>query len=287
MNCPSIALSTGALPVVEIDGRRVVTFAMIDQVHQRKEGTAQDTFLRIRDRLVPGKDFQLLDYSKRDVLTGFTRHMPKRGLTVLFETGYLKLTKPMSDDLSWEVMGELVERYFATAPASRDEVDALRHEVGRLHSEIGFLRGRLADLEPSHAARVPRLELEWNGQRMRLVRVFGMPMLLADDAADACCPKAPGTYGTARNRLQKIGLTGRDDLTHITLRSVMDAHGLPGRLVASGLGLGAGQRFITLVTTMGMGALDVHAPGIAAWFGATLGQVRQLPALVEAPTQLS
>ncbi|CAK8740305.1 hypothetical protein SODG_003748 [Sodalis praecaptivus] len=52
-----VAIQNTAMPVVEYQGKRVVTFAMIDKAHGRPKGTAKRTFSLHRDRFVEGVDF--------------------------------------------------------------------------------------------------------------------------------------------------------------------------------------------------------------------------------------
>ena len=107
-----IAIANTELPIIEYQGQRVVTLAMIDQVHQRPEGTARRTFSDNRNRLIEGEDFYLIDYSQKDVLRTFGIEVPPRGLTVFAESGYLMLVKTFSDDLAWQVQRQLVKGYF-------------------------------------------------------------------------------------------------------------------------------------------------------------------------------
>lgn len=99
----------------EYRGQRVVTLAMIDEVHQRPEGTASAAYLRNKERFVEGIDTYLIEYSENNVLRPFNVDVPFRGLRVFTETGYLMLTKPFNDDLAWKVQRELVNNYFRTS----------------------------------------------------------------------------------------------------------------------------------------------------------------------------
>jgi hypothetical protein len=116
------------MPLVEYQGQRVVTFAMVDEAHQRPDGTARVTFSRNRTRFIEGEDFFILPASKvnwagtvhlaRGIKhTGKKITNPIRGkVTLLTEFGYLLLTKPFNDDLAWQVQRQLVKAYFRHAP---------------------------------------------------------------------------------------------------------------------------------------------------------------------------
>lgn len=105
---------------------------MVDQIHERPEGTAGAAFRRNRERFVEGEDFTSIDQPDVIRRLGFSR--PQGGtpasVILLSRRGYLKLVKPMDDDCAWAVQGEMVDRYFMVeqiAEAIND--DDLRIEV--------------------------------------------------------------------------------------------------------------------------------------------------------------
>ncbi|MHA1092238.1 ORF6N domain-containing protein [Enterobacter ludwigii] len=124
----SITVQNNHMPLVEFQGQRVVTFAMVDNAHQRPADTAKKTFKRNRVRFIEGEDFFIVTASYVD--WGATGHLargikrpgkkmsnPIRGkVTLLTESGYLLLTKPFNDDLAWQVQRELVKAYFRHFP---------------------------------------------------------------------------------------------------------------------------------------------------------------------------
>lgn len=116
----AISLHNSRVPLVEYQGQRVVTFAMVDEAHQRPKGTARAAFNRNRHRFIEGEDSYLVDYSEKNVLRTFGIDVPFRGLRVLTESGYLLLTKPFDDELSWQVQRQLVKAYFRRFPQFPD-----------------------------------------------------------------------------------------------------------------------------------------------------------------------
>lgn len=131
-----ITIHNTQLPIVEYRGQRVVTLAMIDQVHERPEGTAGRTFTAHKDRLIEGADYFFADTSQKDVLRCFGIEVPNRGLILMAEQGYLMLVKPFTDDLSWSVQRQLVNNYFRPAPAlPTDYITALEHLLASKRSE--------------------------------------------------------------------------------------------------------------------------------------------------------
>lgn len=114
INTPVVSISGTHLTKVEYHGQPVVTFAMIDRVHGRPEGTAGRTFRENQERFVLDEDFLELssDEIRRNLPEGiFSKYAPKGML--ITRRGYLKITKSLNDDKAWEVFDEMVERYFA------------------------------------------------------------------------------------------------------------------------------------------------------------------------------
>ena len=88
-------------------GHSVVTFAMVNAIHQRPEGTAKRTFAENRSRFIEGEDFVLAPASHRDEFRTFGIEVPNRGLTLITRRGYLKLVKPCP--IENENRGEMIE----------------------------------------------------------------------------------------------------------------------------------------------------------------------------------
>lgn len=103
----------------------VLTFAQIDSLHVRPEGTSSAAFRRNRNRFIQGEDFYVIESESLDV---WRREFPEAvganapSLTLITESGYLMLTKPFGDDLSWQIQRQLVKLYFRVkemAPAPK------------------------------------------------------------------------------------------------------------------------------------------------------------------------
>lgn len=101
---------------IEYRGQQVVTFAMIDKVHGRVDGTARRTLNENKTRFVEGEDFITLDQPNEIRTLGFVRPQGGTPASVVLITrrGYLKITKSLNDDKAWDVFDEMVERYFAS-----------------------------------------------------------------------------------------------------------------------------------------------------------------------------
>ncbi len=114
----TVTINNKQLPAVEYRGLRVVTFSMIDEVHSRPQDTARAAFNRNREHFIAGVDYEELgsDVIRTDLPEGVFSKFAPSGI-VLFESGYLMLTKPFNDPLSWQVQRELVNGYFRSRQA--------------------------------------------------------------------------------------------------------------------------------------------------------------------------
>lgn len=110
------ALSIGGVAVerLEYRGEPVVTFAMIDELHERAEGTSKRNFSQNRSRFTTDVDYFTVTGSEirtQSMRTVFPPRTPKGIL--LTRRGYLKITKSLTDDRSWDVQAQLIDAYFA------------------------------------------------------------------------------------------------------------------------------------------------------------------------------
>lgn len=113
MRLPVVQIADTQVQQIAYKGEPVVTFAMVDEIHQRADGTASRNFRDNRDRFVEGVDFIELtsDEIRRMSAEGIFPPRTARG-TLITGRGYLKLVKPMQDDRAWEVQGEMIDCYF-------------------------------------------------------------------------------------------------------------------------------------------------------------------------------
>ncbi len=113
---PAVIINNVPLPPIEVNGERVITLGMIDEVHERTSGTARKRFNDHRRRMKEGLHYFV---RKTDEAAALGIKAPN-GLILLAERGYLMLVKSLNDDLAWEVQDKLVESYFVK-PANRNQ----------------------------------------------------------------------------------------------------------------------------------------------------------------------
>ncbi|MCD4828816.1 MAG: ORF6N domain-containing protein [Candidatus Cloacimonetes bacterium] len=115
--CEQITIARHPLPIREHRGQRVVTFRDIAAVHDVKYDRVRRNFKTNRDHFNEGTDYFVITGQKscnkfsRESVSVTTR------VNLFTETGYLLLTKSLTDDTAWAVMRELVTRYFRVQQA--------------------------------------------------------------------------------------------------------------------------------------------------------------------------
>lgn len=108
-----VKIGNTELPIIEIRGQRAVTLAMVDQAHERPEGTARKRFNDNKRHMVEGEDFEKMSASEfRTRFQGVISDRATEDVTILFREGYLMLVKSLTDDLAWTVQRQLVKGYF-------------------------------------------------------------------------------------------------------------------------------------------------------------------------------
>jgi hypothetical protein len=150
-----ITIHNTQLPIVEYRGQRVVTLAMIDQVHERPDGTAKRNFGEHKARLIDGEDYHSVSASQRDEFRSFEIDIPNRGLTVLTEQGYLMIVKSLTDDLAWTVQRQLVTNYFRP---QHHVIPQTRAEAMRLAADLEEQNEVLALENKQQAKKIEALE---------------------------------------------------------------------------------------------------------------------------------
>jgi hypothetical protein len=137
-----VPVPVSSLAPIDYQGQRVVTLSMMDQVHGRPDGTAGRNFrtAKAKGRMVEGRHYYELtadDIRRQSLDVAFSIRTSKAIL--LTEFGYMVLVKSFTDDLAWQVQGDLVEGYFrgAELAAAIAPVYALETLTPAMASQIG------------------------------------------------------------------------------------------------------------------------------------------------------
>ncbi|WP_164555210.1 ORF6N domain-containing protein [Paracoccus haematequi] len=165
MNLPVVQIADTQVQQIAYKGEPVVTFAMVDEIHQRADGTAGRNFRENRDRFDEGRDFIRIsaDEIRRHKIMEISSKA-HGDVVLLTERGYLKLVKPMQDDRAWEVQGEMIDCYFKVKnaePLDRPIMSTALSREARLQFKQSLwlakqckLDGNQAILSANHATRV-------------------------------------------------------------------------------------------------------------------------------------
>jgi hypothetical protein len=100
-------------PIIEYSGKRVITLSTIDELHQRPKRTASRNFHKNRKHFIEGEDY--FKISPDEIRPSYPNALPAKLhslVHLMTDTGYLMLTKSLTDDLSWDVQRKLVRGYF-------------------------------------------------------------------------------------------------------------------------------------------------------------------------------
>lgn len=110
---PVVVHSIEVTPI-EYRGQRVLTFAQIDKIHARPEGTARKRFNDNKDRMTEGEDYVVIGQPSEIRTLGLARAdgSTAEKITLVTESGYLLLVKSFTDDLAWQIQKQLVKVYF-------------------------------------------------------------------------------------------------------------------------------------------------------------------------------
>jgi hypothetical protein len=106
--------------VKEFKDQRVVTVKEIAKVHQVPIRNVQINYERNRTRFIEGVDYFALKGKKACNKLFVGSNITQ--INVFTESGYLMLTKSLTDDLSWQVQRELVNHYFKKSERSSRKI---------------------------------------------------------------------------------------------------------------------------------------------------------------------
>ena len=150
-----VTINNHDVGIREYEGQRVVTFEMIEKLHERFDGTARKRFNENKKHFMHGKHFYLLKNEEAqqflikfaNPFNGLTKNANKvRSLVLLTLKGYLHLVKAFNDDLSWKIHDELIDGYFVnkTQPASNALLTGeLKQVLGAFGEKVQSLEERI------------------------------------------------------------------------------------------------------------------------------------------------
>lgn len=137
----------------EYNGKRVITFKDIDEVHERKSGTARKRFNDNKQWFVEGEDYFRITASVFRTLIGEMNERHQTDVVLVTESGYLMIIKSFHDDLSWQLQRILVNSYFRAKEMQSENYDDLspmlrmfiqqERQMKAMQTEIADTKARL------------------------------------------------------------------------------------------------------------------------------------------------
>lgn len=134
----TISIEGHDLPMVIYKDQPVLTFKMMDQVHERPDGTASRNFRQNRDRFIENEDFFSVPYDEHKDLvrrkSSDQNDHARTSMIFLTGMGYMMLVKSLTDDRAWKVQRALVNTYFQTRQArtTTGQAKAMKAELTNL-----------------------------------------------------------------------------------------------------------------------------------------------------------
>ena len=142
------------LSIKEYEGQRVVTLWDIARLHGKDVKGIKNNFDRNIKYMVKNEDYFLVEKQSDFARTLSTTkdidyHVINaiKDIPIFTESGYLMMTKPMTDDLSWKVQKVLVKSYFklkeiAEAPQNENQTQSIDH-LQKEQLQLEFVMKRL------------------------------------------------------------------------------------------------------------------------------------------------
>jgi hypothetical protein len=154
-----VSVNGQEVPVIYYRGKRVITLAQMDDLHQKPDGTAKRNFAEHRNNLIAEEDYFRVgpeDLDELETKYEWRTYSVGRGgkLILLTQSGYSLLAKPFNDDLAWKVQRTLVNAYFKSSEKSSADLTPWlcfdprpweRHFPPEFYSEVLRLKRRELD----------------------------------------------------------------------------------------------------------------------------------------------
>jgi len=161
-----VTINNTNLSVLEYKDSPVVTFDMMDKVHERPEGTAGRNFRSNKKRFTEGRHFHNIgrDEIRLDLWKSFGFSKFAATGVLITERGYLLLVKSFTDDLAWEVQEKLIDGYFRAKEIALSPAEQLLKsvqvsvEIERNQKALALEHKRLEGRQVESETRIDRIE---------------------------------------------------------------------------------------------------------------------------------
>ena len=159
----------------EYKGKRVVTVWDIAEVHNKRVSKINELFKYNRSKFV--MDIDYFSITPKEFSESFSRFQTKipnnvKEIILFTESGYLKLTKPFTDDLSWKVQGMLIDVYFKAKEMEKQSMRILPSNYEEALEELLIEVKKTKALESKIEEDRPKVE--FYDTVVKLEKVFDM-----------------------------------------------------------------------------------------------------------------
>lgn len=214
----SIQVNDTQIMLKEYNNIRVVTMWDIAKAHGVTQHNVRMNFNNNLKRLIEGEDYYLLGKQEEFVSNLIANKDVDRkavnrvkDIPIFTETGYLLMTKPMSDDLSWSIQRQLVNNYFK---AKNMDKGVNETEVPKIEIE----------------EKAPLQSLSEVNRSIELIKGMFVNMKIRDDDKLKIISKLLNSAGV---EVPEVKIKDRKDITYISLEAIavecalIDRNGMP------------------------------------------------------------
>lgn len=154
----------------EYNGKRVITFKDIDEVHERKSGTARKRFNDNKQWFVEGEDYFRISASVFRTLIGEMNEKHQTDVVLVTESGYLMIIKSFHDDLSWRLQRILVNSYFKAKEMQSENYDDLSPMLRMFIQQERQMKAMQTEIEDTKAQlEITQTENQKHSERLNTI----------------------------------------------------------------------------------------------------------------------
>lgn len=158
------------IEVKEYNGKRVITFKDIDEVHERKSGTARKRFNDNKQWFVEGEDYFRISASVFRTLIGEMNEKHQTDVVLVTESGYLMIIKSFHDDLSWRLQRILVNSYFKAKEMQSENYDDLSPMLRMFIQQERQMKAMQTEIEDTKAQlEITQTENQKHSERLNTI----------------------------------------------------------------------------------------------------------------------
>lgn len=145
-------INDNQLMIKEYEGHRVVTLWDIARLHHRDTTSVRKNFENNKKYMVENEDYFILEKQSSFVQNlipskeiSYHALNAAKNIPIFTESGYLLMTKPMEDKLSWQVQRQLVNSYFKLKVVSEEIEKTGAYITNKANPEV--LRAKADEIE--------------------------------------------------------------------------------------------------------------------------------------------